>query len=305
MNYIPGAGRDLEQLIRTHLFVVCPNNSGSSFLAAALGKCQATWRLPREGQFIRGFVGPVTTGSYGHEQHTPALLWASERKWLDLFAEPARYDWARSRKAWYFHARAHAADASVFVTKSPPHVLHVGQLARAFRNARFLFMVRNPYAVCEGICRRYRTRLVRDFRRQFTEPGKSVEEAAAVHVVNCLAWQRRNIEMHSERSVFFTYEDMCDEPAAMTRKVQSLVPELDDLRLRQRIAVKNYDEPLTNMNERQIAALSGEEIAAFNRVFHKYRDTLSYFGYDLMDSGGRSISLCAACDGTLARPSAT
>ena len=36
MNYVPGAGRDLARLIRTHLFVVCPNNSGSSFLAAAL-----------------------------------------------------------------------------------------------------------------------------------------------------------------------------------------------------------------------------------------------------------------------------
>ena len=32
MNYIPGAGRDLASAIEAHLFVVCPNNSGSSFL---------------------------------------------------------------------------------------------------------------------------------------------------------------------------------------------------------------------------------------------------------------------------------
>ena len=284
MDYVPGAGRDLERIVRTHLFVVCPNNSGSSFLAAALGKCLATWRLPQEGQFMRGFVGPVTTGFYGREQHLPALLWASERKWIDLFAEPNSYDWARSRKAWYFHARAHRADASVFVTKSPPHVLHVGQLAKAFRNAKFLFMVRNPYAVCEGICRRYHTQLAPILHRQFTEPGRSVEAAAAVHVANCLSWQRRNIEMYPEHGVFFTYEDMCDEPAAVARKVQNLVPELDDLVLRQRIAVKNYDEALANMNERQIARLGAEEIAAFNRVFREARDTLGYFGYDLMDS---------------------
>ena len=285
MNYIPGATHDLEQLVRTHLFVVCPNNSGSSFLAAALGKCQATWRLPLEGQFITGFAGPVTTAAYGREQHTPALLWASERKWLDLFGDPASYDWARSRKAWYFFARAHRADASVFVTKSPPHLLHVEHLARAFRNAKFLFMVRNPYAVCEGICRRYRTRLAAILHRQFTEPGKSMETAAAVHVATCLALQRRNIETFAERSVFFTYEDMCNAPEAVARKVRSLVPELDDLTLRQRIAVKNYDETLTNMNERQIAALTAEEIAAFNRVFRKHRNTLDYFGYDLMDAG--------------------
>ena len=285
MNYIPGATHDLEQRVRTHLFVVCPNNSGSSFLAAALGKCHATWRLPLEGQFIPGFAGPVTTEAYGREQHTPALLWASERKWLDLFGDPASYDWARSRKAWYFFARAHRADASVFVTKSPPHLLQVEHLAKAFRNAKFLFMVRNPYAVCEGICRRYRTRLAAILHRQFTEPGKSIETAAAVHVATCLAWQRRNIETFGERSAFFTYEAMCDEPEAVARKVQSLMPELDDLTLRQRIAVKNYDETLTNMNERQIAALSAEEIAAFNRVFREHQDTLDYFGYDLMDAG--------------------
>ena len=88
---------------------------------------------------------------------------------------------------------------------------------------------------------------------------QSVERssAAAVHVATCLALQRRNIETFAERSVFFTYEDMCNEPEAVARKVQSLVPELDDLTLRQRIAVKNYDETLNNMNERQIAALSG------------------------------------------------
>ena len=289
MNYVPGAGRDLERLIRTHLFVVCPNNSGSSFLSAALGKCQATWRLPHEGQFIRGFVGPVTTSAYGgsgrHAPDSPILLWASERKWRDLFAEPNNYDWARSRKAWYFHARAHRADASVFVTKSPPHVLHVGQLAKAFRNAKFLFMVRDPYAVCEGICRRYRSKqLASILHRQFTEPGRSVETAAAVHVANCLAQQRRNVEMYAERGVFFTYEDMCDEPAAVARKIQSLVPELDDLKLRQRIAVKNYDEALTNMNECQIARLGTEEIATLNRVFRQHRDALAYFGYDLMDA---------------------
>ena len=284
MDYVPGAGRDLEQLVRTHLFVVCPNNSGSSFLEAALGRCRATWRLPQEGQFIRGFVGPVTTETYGREQQMPALLWASERKWLDLFREPSGYDWPLSRKAWYFHARAQCADASVFVTKSPPHVLHVGQLAEAFRNAKFLFMVRNPYAVCEGICRRYHGRLAAILHRQFTEPGRSVEAAAAVHVATCLAWQRRNIETYAERGAFFTYETMCAEPEAVARKVQGLVPELDDLKLRQRIAVKTYDEPLTNMNERQIARLSAKEIEVFNRVFRQHRDALAYFGYELMDA---------------------
>ncbi len=198
MNYVPGAGRDLANAIGTHLFVVCPNNSGSSFLTAALESCRATWRLPREGQNIRGFAGPVTNRALGGPKGArwfPGLLWASEQSWLDFFSQPSSYDWPRTRKAWYFHARAHAPDASVFVTKSTQHLLHVEQLVRHFRNARFVFMVRNPYAVCEGICRRYRG-LPPHYQRQFETPGRSLSAAAATHVANCLAWQRHNVEFY-------------------------------------------------------------------------------------------------------------
>ena len=284
MNYVPGAGRNLADLIETHLFIVCPNNSGSTFLMAALGACRAAWRLPREGQMIRGFAGPVPTRAYGRERWFPGLLWASEPRWRALFADPCHYDWLRTRKAWYFHARAHAPDASVFVTKSPPHVLHVEQLVRHFRNAKFLFMVRNPYAVCEGICRHYRTRLGAHYQRQFVVPGRSLPAAAATHVVHCLAWQRRNVEAYRDRGVFFTYEEMCAEPAAVERKIEALVPELDDLILRRRIAVKEYDEMLTDMNARQIANLAAEDVAAFNRVFREHRETLDSFGYDILDA---------------------
>ena len=283
MNYVPGAGRDLADLIGTHLFVVCPNNSGSTFLTAALETCRATWRLPQEGQMIRGFAGPVVSRAYGRDRWFPGLLWASEPRWRDLFADSRHYDWPRTRKAWYFHARAHAPDASVFVTKSTQHVLHVEQLVRHFRNAKFLFMVRNPYAVCEGICRRYRTRLGPHYQRQFVVPGRSLPAAAATHVVHCLAWQRRNVETYRDHGVFFTYEEMCAEPVTVAQKVRSLVPELADLNLRRRIAVKEYDEVLTNMNARQIANLAAEDVAAFNRVFREHRDTLGYFGYDILD----------------------
>ena len=283
MNYVPGAGRDLARLIGTHLFVVCPNNSGSSFLAAALETGRATWRLPKEGQMIRGFAGPVPIRAYGRERWFPGLLWASEPRWLDLFTDPRHYDWPRTRKVWYFHARAHVPDATVFVTKSPPHILHVEHLVRHFRDATFLFMVRNPYAVCEGICRRYRTRLGARFQRQFVVPGKSLPAAAATHVANCLVWQRRNVETYRDRSVFFTYEEMCAEPVTVARKIEALVPELDDLILRRRLAVKEYDEMLTDMNARQLANLDAEDVAAFTHVFREHRDTLGYFGYALLD----------------------
>ena len=282
MTRVYGAGRDLERVITTHLFGICPNNSGSSFLSTALATCRATWSLPRDGQRMLGFAGPLPRKLVESGWPKPCLIWAAERSWMAVFADPGRYDWPRTRKAWYFQARARSPHAAVFVTKSPPHVLCVDQLARHFRNARFLFMVRNPYAVCEGICRRYRTRLPRHYQSQFVARGRSLPEAAATHVVNCFAWQRRNVETHRAHGVFFTYETMCAQPERVAQEIQALVPELDDLNLRQRLRVKDYDAMLTDMNARQIARLDAQDLAAFNRVFRVHRDLLDHFGYALM-----------------------
>ena len=283
MKRIPGANRDLARLVTSHLFVVCPNNSGSSFLAAALETCRAVWRLPREGHRIRGFAGPVPWRMRRPEAPPPDLLWAARQEWIDRFADPRRHDWPLTRKAWYFHSLARAPDACVFVVKSPPHLLHVAQLQRHFPNARFVFMVRNPYAVCEGICRRYRTRLVHLHRSGFGRPARDLETAAARHVAACLAWQRHNVGRYRDSGVFFTYEAMCAAPSDVAHRIRRLVPELADLDLRQRLVAKDYHEMLTDMNDRQIANLGNDQIAAFNRVFRERRELLRHFGYGIID----------------------
>ncbi len=285
VNRIPGANRDLARLIATHLFVICPNNSGSSFLAAALHTCRAVWRLPQEGHWVQGFRGPVPWRLRRPGGPPPDLLWASRREWINQFTDPSRHDWPITRKAWYFHARARDPNASVFVARSTPHLLQVEQLQHHFPNARFVFMVRNPYAVCEGICRRYRTRRVHAYESGFVRTGRSLEATAARHVAACLAWQRRNVERYRDSGVFFTYEAMCAAPVETARRIHGLVPALDDLNLRQRLVAKDYREMLTDMNERQLANLGGEQITTFNRVFRDHRELLRHFGYDVIDRG--------------------
>ena len=265
MTRVYGARRDLERTIATHLFVICPNNSGSTFLQAVLAKCRATWNLPREGMRMFGYAGPVP-GRDGR-------IWASTRASRDRLTDARRYDWTRIRRAWYFQAYARDERASVFVTKSPPHLLVVDELARHFVNPRFVFMVRNPYATCEGICRYVGRRL----------PAGELEETAARHVVACLDRQRRNVEAHRRHGTFFTYETMCGAPGVAARQIAALAPALDDLELRQRVSIRNrYDEVLTDMNARQIARLAPRQLAAFNRVFRAHGDVLDYFGYELM-----------------------
>ena len=75
---------------------------------------------------------------------------------------------------------------------------------------------------------------------------------------------------------------MCAQPERVAQEIQALVLELDDLNLRQRLRVKDYDAMLTDMNARQVARLNAQDLAAFNRVFRAHRDLLDYFSYALM-----------------------
>ena len=102
--------------------------------------------------------------------------------------------------------------------------------------------------------------------------------------MTCFHYQRKNIETYRDGGIFFTYETMCAEPERVEHSIEALVPELDDLKLRQKVPVKRiYNEMLRNMNEQQIARLSSEDLKRINRVFEPYQDLLDYFGYSLKE----------------------
>ena len=261
------AGLKLERKIDTHCFIICPNNSGSTFLKNALATSKHTWNLYREGQNTFGFSGPNTrTVPY-------PLLWAATPERLALFQGRQRFNWPVTRKAWYFQSFSNHPDASVFVEKSPPSLVWIDQLPAHFKNSKFLFMVRNPYAVVEGICR----------RKNRLQPDADNLILSAQHIMRCFALQRRNMEFHGGRGVFFTYEQMCEQPERVQAKIRALVPGLNDLVLNQRIEIKGiYDEKLRNMNNQQINRLAPSELARLSAFFDQHRDLMDYFGYSII-----------------------
>lgn len=272
MSLFYGAKYDLEKLIETHLFIICANNSGTTFLRNALATSEKTWNLQREGQHTYGFAGPSSIGLRAHKR------WASDENWISLFTDPAKYDWNVTKKAWYFQAFSQSENATTFVEKSPPFLLIVDQLAENFTNAKFLFMVRNPYAVVEGLLRKS----VQASWYQETN-SQDLFTIAANHVVNCLKFQRKNLENYGTRGVFFTYEEMCENAEKVENLIRGLVPQLEDLSLRQKIKVREYDENLRNMNEQQIARLSKDDLKRINEIFALHRDLIESFGYSLRD----------------------
>lgn len=263
-----GADQDIEKRVKTHLFVIGPNQSGSTFVTRAIERCSATWSMAREGQHMLGYHGPDTL------HHDIALTWASSSKSVDFMRSRANYNWGKTRKAWYFQAQAARQDASIFVTKSPPFLLIADQLAEHFKQVRFLFLIRNPYAVVEGICRRT--------IKQESERAEALR-LAAEHIMTCFEYQKQNIETYRSTGLFLSYEKICSQPLESGRKVQDLIPELTELDFNQRIAVKGmYDELLRNMNEDHIGRLGPQDILTINEVFASKLDLMRFFGYELL-----------------------
>lgn len=257
-----------EAVIRSYLFLLSPNNSGSTYLSRAIGTSRHVWSLPHEGQHMLGYGGPSTL------QSPWPLIWGGAPESLGHFAD-ADYDWARTRKSWLFHASSQRDNAPVFFTKSPPFLLFPDQLARNFAPAKFLIMVRDPYATLEGILRRRR-------RSPDLDDPADLATIAARHLVSCFRKQAENREALGRDAIFFTYEELCADPVGIAEQIAALVPALDDLDLSQRLSVKGiYDEPLRNMNAEQIARLGDSDIAAANAVFAGHRDVIGAFGYQL------------------------
>lgn len=263
-----GSDTNLEECVDTHLFVIGPNNSGTTFVRRAIDACQEVWSLPREGQHMLGFSGPDVG------QRGLALIWASDDTMLDQLRDSTLYDWKKTRKAWYFQSRAQKHDASVFTTKSPPFLALVQQLRCAFQKPRFLFMVRNPYAVIEAICR-YR-------ERQFPSRDKGLDIASS-HILKCLQIQQENIEKHDDIGLFFRYEDMCAQPRELAEKIAQLVPAISDIDLDRAYEVKGrYHEKLRDMNADQIGCLSASDINRINQHLVTQEALLERFGYSLL-----------------------
>jgi hypothetical protein len=250
--------------VRFHLFVVPQNNSGSTFLTACLHACRRVIALPCEGQHVAGFRGPVPRRFGDH------FAWgrAGCRTGAVLAADDL-YDWEAIRRAWYGAAVAAGAGADVFVEKSPPNVARTALLDRQFPGARFLFLVRDPFALAESVIR-HRPDLPGGARR------------AAEHVVTTFRLQRDNVARYvpGGRGVLVRYEDLCDQPLATEARLRAWAPELDDLCVRRRLPVKGrYHQMLTNLNGAHHGRLQPRQVDELQAVFAPHAALLAAFRY--------------------------
>lgn len=237
------------------LFILGLNNSGTTLLVRILSSHPLIRTMPREGQYLtRALPHPMDVGV--------RRLWSAR---LDLFRLTEDGPAAPALRVQYDWARAYPRRPGVLLEKSPVNCVRSRWLQRHFRPSRFIAIVRDPYAVCEGIRRR---------------EGHSIEEAAR-HWSRAHGCLLDDME-HLEHRLLVRYEDLCARPEAELVEIErflGLAPAFDRAVLQSSFAVHSVEglsSGIQDFNAESLRRLSPQDIETITRITAPERERLGY-----------------------------
>jgi hypothetical protein len=238
------------------VFIVGCSNSGTTLLAHVLSRHPDICALPYEGHFMTSALPrPWAPGSRVFSERLDLFRLTEEDRVSEL--DEVLFDWLI---ASLFRGRR-----PVVLVKSPNDMLRTRWLQAGLPRCSFIGLVRNGYAVCEGIR-----------RREGYELARCARHWAKAHEV-LLSDQERIRRMHLLR-----YEDLCANPTATLTELASflgLAPEPLEEAESVHWEVHNLHQtagPLRDLNSDSISRLS---LAERDLVRAEAGPMLERFGY--------------------------
>ncbi len=242
------------------IFIFGCCNSGTTILWQAIKKHKSVSGPHVEGQDLEGM--PHSMRQY-HVKST-LRLWAHPQFKLCYYRTEKNYNEHDKQKIIEVFNQ-HIQPRTRLVTKSPPDTLRARLIQSYFHDAYFVAIVRNGYAISEGIVRK---RKYDPERPQFKGLFTSIDEAAE-------QWFRSNAiivshEKYLRKYKIIKYEDLIEDPKS------TLLSILDFCGL------DNTDFPIPRfikgLNEEQISRLSEYEIETITRIA---QPMLIHFDYEI------------------------
>ncbi|MBA3015906.1 MAG: sulfotransferase [Desulfobulbaceae bacterium] len=243
------------------LFLVGCYNSGTTLLAEILGRHPDISGLPTEGHFITDqFVKDFEVGL--------PRMWAGREELFRLTETDDGPDPIRIKKEWGMRLDL---TRPVLLEKSPPNSVRTRWLNQHFIPAYFVAIVRNGYAVAEGISRKGDPKHLRD--------GWPVEQSA-------WQWRRTNEVLEEDATylpnfMWLKYEDLVCDPLTELNRIASFVGlrPFDGFDSGKDFSIHERKESLKDLNAESICRLTPGQINLINSVA---KGTLTRFGYPLL-----------------------
>lgn len=179
----------------------------------------------------------------------------------------AQMDWMQIKRCW--NTLLLESGKSTFVEKSPPNLVRVGEIRKAFAGeASYLFSISNPYSqICSCIY-------------NYSEPPLKI--AKLVSYTN--EWITRARMMAENVSTFgdiplVTYEKFCSNPRILNEQLGVPVITMGDIPGKQNEPIQQ----IVDLTRRNILFVDAFAIDRISEILAKEIDLLREFGYELID----------------------
>jgi hypothetical protein len=247
------------------IFIIGCYNSGTTLLKSILAEHEDITQLPSRG------------GAYAEE-----LEWPEQYGWTrmwhkcyeELRMEPSSEAERRARSIQRKWGMALGGKPSNVLVKSITDAVRIPFLNAYFRPAYFIYIVRNGYAVAEGI------------RRKADPADWGCTRYADGYPIELCAEQWKESDRVIERnlprtdnSLHIPYENLCEQTSKTVRRITDfldLTP-IPEKKLNRVWSIHEVDSRIKNLNGKSISNLKIEEV---KRVREVARKTLSKYGYN-------------------------
>lgn len=243
---------------KTWVFLVGCYNSGTTLLAELLGQHPEISALPTEGHFITDqFVKDYDIGL--------PRMWVEREDLFRLDENDTGPDVYRLKKEWAMRLDLRKP---VLLEKSPPNSAKTRWLQKNFENSRFVGIMRNGYAVSEGITRKADPKhLINSW---------PIEQSA-------YQWKRSNEILiddarHLDNFMWVSYEDLAKDTVGTLNKITNFIgiDNFAQFEADREWSIHERDEKVRNMNPESISRLTDEQIQRINDVAGSMLDAFDY-----------------------------
>ncbi len=243
-----------ELIPRKWVFIVGCYNSGTTLLHEILAECPNVASLPTEGAFL-------TNALYTPEEFGWVRMWHKCIDEVGLSKHNGDRRAVQTMKNWSVWLDR---SRPVIIEKSISNTPRILYLQKYFKPSCFIYVVRNGYAVAEGIRRKANL-------KKWHTPIQSEQYPIKICAQQWIETDRMldSVKGKVENLLLVKYEELVDDPDRITKKIYDFVGEhmgqCSDFTKKQ-YDVTGYHSEIVNMNQKSIARLSGEDIQQINLI---------------------------------------
>lgn len=262
MNFLNASGRDIHN--KKWVFIIGCYNSGTTLLEQVLSTHPAMSSLHDEGLVL-------TDALLRPEDFQWRRMWHACEKEMEVEESKAPQIARRVKRHW---SHFYDLNKPVLLEKSIANTTRIPFFSRYFDDVYFIHLVRNGYAVAEGIHR----------KADIMQGNPRFKENEQYPIDLCARQWARSLELveqtkaKADHFLEITYEAFTDEPDQVLRQLTDFigVEPFGNSFKENVFSVHNVESSIRNMNEKSIKKLSANDVDLINKAARPYLEKWGY-----------------------------